>query len=117
MSLSCSTHCLRNKTIAAIITRNNAQTKGAQAKKAGIQASQGTRLPLAQSFVEGLQRSGILRHQPGWNMGLDQLSPLILGRGVIKGNGYLDEKFCNEEGGDGRGHDHQNVDQQEFPAL
>ena len=45
MSRSCSIHCLRTMTIAAIITRKSAPTNGIQHRMTGNQNAQGTGWP------------------------------------------------------------------------
>ena len=55
-----------------------------------------------------------MRHQPLGYVWLNQVAPIVLGGGVVEGSGDLGEEAGAEEGGNRGGHDHHDVDHQQF---
>ena len=60
---------------------------------------------------------GIARHHPPRYVRMQPLHPLVFQRRVVKGYGDLAKPLGDEDGRDRRGHDHHDIDQQQFAAL
>ena len=63
---------------------------------------------------EKLGVAELARHHPVGNVGVDEALPIVFGRGKVKGSGELADDLRGKNDGDGRGHHHHNIDQQQF---